>query len=343
MQVGAEQRLVGVDVADPGDPRLVEQERLQRRAPAGGELEQRLRRQLAAERLDPEPRGEVAVELVAGEDDGVAEAARVGEPELRAVVEHHPRAQMASVRGRLVQARPAEAVGRPSGRRPVGAGRADQQVAGHPQVHDQRRAVVEPDDQVLAAPADRLDPRGRSSASSTAAGSSGRVQRSSSTSASSIVRPTTSGSSWRRTVSTSGSSGIGSMIAAITHVHARSSTRDRSTSRRSRASTRPRSSARPRPSTSSRRRPRGLGARRSRASIPPRGHFLIVALGRRRRPCSATRRAGRFRDRAAYDTHLRDLDLLAEPARGQRNRQGALRAADRAAGGEPARGSRSAG
>ena len=45
------------------------------------------------------------------------------------------------------------------------------------------------------------------SASSVAAGGSGRVQRSSSTSALSIVRPTSSGSSWRRTVSTSGSSG----------------------------------------------------------------------------------------------------------------------------------------
>ena len=112
MQAGAKQRLVGVDVADSGDPRLVEQERLQRRPSAGGELEQRLRGELAGERLDPEPGGEVAVELVVGQDDGVSEAPRIGEPELAAVVEHDPGPQVASVRGRFVKARPAEAVGR---------------------------------------------------------------------------------------------------------------------------------------------------------------------------------------------------------------------------------------
>src|SRR5262249_41124603 len=49
------ERLVGVDVADPGDARLVEQERLQRRLLAGRDLPQLRRGELGRERLDPEP------------------------------------------------------------------------------------------------------------------------------------------------------------------------------------------------------------------------------------------------------------------------------------------------
>jgi hypothetical protein len=64
---------------------------------------------------------------------------------------------MASVRRRFVKARSAQAVGVHQVGERVRAGLADQQVAGHPQVHHQRRAVVQPDDEVLAAPAHRLD------------------------------------------------------------------------------------------------------------------------------------------------------------------------------------------
>ena len=88
----------------------------------------------------------------------MAEPARVGEPELRAVVEHDPRPQVPGVGVRLVQARPAEPVGLHQVGDHVRPGLAQQQVAGHPQVHDQRGAVVEPHDQVLPAPPDRLDP-----------------------------------------------------------------------------------------------------------------------------------------------------------------------------------------
>ncbi len=158
VQVGAEERLVGVDVADPRDLGLVEQKRLQRCPPAGRELEQQLRRQVAAQRLDPEPGGEVGVELGLRQDDGVAKAPWVGEPELRAVIEHQPGAQVAGVGVRLVQARAAEPVARHQVADRVRSGRPQQQVAGHPQMHDQRDAVVEHDDQVLAAPPDRRDP-----------------------------------------------------------------------------------------------------------------------------------------------------------------------------------------
>ena len=93
MQAGAEEGLVGVDVADAGDVRLVEEERLERRAAAGGALAEDLGRELCRERLDPEllePRGEPVVV----DQEGLAEAARVGEPELAPVVEQEAGAQV---------------------------------------------------------------------------------------------------------------------------------------------------------------------------------------------------------------------------------------------------------
>ena len=207
MQLGAEQRLVGVDVADPGDPRLVEQERLQRRAAVGRELEQPPRRQLAAKRLDPEPGGEVGVELVAAEHDRVAEPPRVGEPQLRAVVEDEPRPQVARVGVGLVEAGRAEPIRLHQVDGRVRARPAEQQVAGHPQVHDQRRPVVELDEQVLAAAPDRLDPPPGERLLDAVRQLRARPPLVEDL-GDSIVRPRASGSSWRRTVSTSGSSGI---------------------------------------------------------------------------------------------------------------------------------------
>ena len=144
------------------------------------------------------------------------------------------------------------------------------------------------------------------SASSTRAGSSGRVQRSSSTSAASIVRPTTSGSSWRRTVSTSGSSGMRHIIAAITQGW-RSPTRRPITCRRSSAST-PTWSPTRRPRSTSRRRTSTRGRRHLDACDPERGRLLLVGgrrggRGARVREERAVPRARRVRH------HLRDLDL----------------------------------
>ena len=92
------------------------------------------------------------------EHDRVAEAPRVGEPQLRAVVEDEPRPQVAGVGVGLVEAGRAEPIRLHQVDGRVRARPADQQVAGHPQVHDQRRPVVELDDQVLASAPDRLDP-----------------------------------------------------------------------------------------------------------------------------------------------------------------------------------------
>src|SRR5215213_11194784 len=90
VQLGPEQGLVGVDVADPGDPGLVEQERLQRRRPSRRHLTQGLRRELGREGLEAEF-GEASLQLVVLEQERLAEAARVGEPELAAVVEDEAR------------------------------------------------------------------------------------------------------------------------------------------------------------------------------------------------------------------------------------------------------------
>src|SRR6202012_4753213 len=54
-----EQRLVGVDVPDAGDPRLIEHERLDRGTPPPRARAQVLGGEPWGERLDPEPRGQV--------------------------------------------------------------------------------------------------------------------------------------------------------------------------------------------------------------------------------------------------------------------------------------------
>src|SRR5215218_2920977 len=85
VQLGPEERLVGVDVADPGDAGLVEQERLQRRLSARRHLSQRLRGELGRERLDAQLREPLLQPRVL-DQEGLAEAARIGEPELAPVV-----------------------------------------------------------------------------------------------------------------------------------------------------------------------------------------------------------------------------------------------------------------
>ena len=169
---------------------------------AGGALAEDLGRELGRERLDPELR-EARREPVVVDQEGLAEAARVGEPELAPVVEQEAGPQVA-LRGRalaLVEAHPLRRVD-------LLLALDQDQVAGHPQVHDQGLAAVELQQQVLAAPPQPLDRPSRRPPSRPVAAGTGRVQRSSSTSSRSIRRPSISGSSWRQTVSTSGSSGI---------------------------------------------------------------------------------------------------------------------------------------
>src|SRR4051794_36778439 len=81
VQLCSEERLVGIDVADARDAGLVEQEGLERGRPPRGHLPQRLRGELGGERLDPELR-EALLQPRVLDQEGLAEAARVGEPEL---------------------------------------------------------------------------------------------------------------------------------------------------------------------------------------------------------------------------------------------------------------------
>src|SRR5207244_3322864 len=68
VEPGSPERLVGVDVADAGDTRLVEQERLQRRRPTERESGQALGGELARERLDPNPSREERLDPIAAEE-----------------------------------------------------------------------------------------------------------------------------------------------------------------------------------------------------------------------------------------------------------------------------------
>ena len=155
------QRLVGVDVADPGDPRLVEQERLQRRRPARGDPADQLGREVRRRAARPRAGRRGRASSSRGvEQRGVAEAARVGEPAARGRRRARARPAGRPARSALALVEPRSIAEAPT----LLAALGQQQVAGHPQVHDQRRAVVEAEQQVLAAPPDRLDLAGRRAA-----------------------------------------------------------------------------------------------------------------------------------------------------------------------------------
>ena len=81
----AEQRLVGVDIAHARDPPLVEQERLDRRAPPARERAQVRNGETLVERLEAETRREELLErVVADQQLAGAEAAGIGDDQPRA-------------------------------------------------------------------------------------------------------------------------------------------------------------------------------------------------------------------------------------------------------------------
>jgi hypothetical protein len=159
VELRAPERLVCIDVANPGNRRLGQEERLQRRRPSRCQLQQPLRGEVGGERLDPEALGEVALQGVAlVEDHRLAKAAEVGEDQLAAVVELEPGAGVLELGGRLVQAgAPKRLDLHQVGDRSL-VGLAKEQVPGHPQVDRQGSAAVEPDQQVFPSPLDRFDP-----------------------------------------------------------------------------------------------------------------------------------------------------------------------------------------
>ena len=135
---GAEERLVGVDVAHARDPLLVQQERLDRRLPPARQLAHRLRREVGPSGSTPTPREVVLERLVTQQHDSGPEAPRVGEQHAPAVLQEGPHPDVLAVRA-------------------VVGLRDQQQVPRHPQMHDQVDLVLEPQSQVLAAALERLD------------------------------------------------------------------------------------------------------------------------------------------------------------------------------------------
>ena len=194
MQLGAVERLVGVDVPDARDAGLGQQERLQRRGAALGDAAERLGRQLARERLDPHPGRQVLVQRVAALDAESPVPKR--RTSVKSICEPSSNStrhlQEARLRRGLVEPRRAEPrVGlHHVGDLALGVGRAQQHVARHPQVQDERPLPLQPRSAGTCRAARR--PRSRrpfEPLRHRPAAAAGRVRRSSRISAATILLP----------------------------------------------------------------------------------------------------------------------------------------------------------
>ncbi len=134
MDAGAPERLVRIDVPQPGQRPLVEERRLDRSAPAREPCGEGLRREAALERLLAEAGVEIRLHLAGLEQEPGAEPAHVAVRDVRAVVEADQRTAV-HVFGELAL---------PHGPR-------------HAQVNQQRAAAREPHDEVLPPALDALD------------------------------------------------------------------------------------------------------------------------------------------------------------------------------------------
>ena len=183
----AEQRLVGVDVPDAGDPPWSSRNAFTGACGprAGARSASAVKSGLSGS--GAEARVEVLVERVAAEQhDAGAEAALVDEQQPLPVVEHERTRRC----GRSARS------SRSSRRLPVMRRCMTRWTSSSSSI-----------DQVLAAAAEPLDPRARAARRRSPRAAPGRDQSGSSTWRSSR-RPSSAGASWRRIVSTSGSSGI---------------------------------------------------------------------------------------------------------------------------------------
>ena len=134
MQLRPPQGLVGVDVADAGDERLVHEQRLEPCPAAADQAAEHAQREPWVERL----RADAVERVVVGEvQPDAAELADVAEPDLASVVQGD---------------------GEPLVRVDRHGRRHDEHLAGHLEVDREERAAGEVDDDLLAAPPDRLDP-----------------------------------------------------------------------------------------------------------------------------------------------------------------------------------------
>jgi len=143
------QRLVGVNVADPDHPGLVQEERLQRDLSVVGDPGHDLGSELRGERLDSQPGIEIFLEGLFVGYEATSEPARVGEADLAAVIERESGLQVLLAGRGLVDA------GVAGVRHAFGVDQ--QQVSGHAEVDDHGAAVVEFEHQVLAPAPDSGD------------------------------------------------------------------------------------------------------------------------------------------------------------------------------------------
>jgi len=134
VQLGAPQRLVGVDVADPGDQRLVQQRALDLASPPADRLDELRVVELRIHRIPGDVRDLVRQLRAARADRQPAERTLVHKAQLRiAIREAEPDPQVGVVRR---------------------AARREPELSRHAEVRDDRIAVVQRQPQVFAASAD---------------------------------------------------------------------------------------------------------------------------------------------------------------------------------------------
>src|SRR5262249_47134954 len=131
MDAGVPERLVRINVPQPRDDALVEEQRLDRRSTAGERLLEPSPGEPWAERLRTEAVAEVAVHLPSLEQQPRPEPPDVGVDDPRAVVQ---RDDGSHVRGVVAS-----------------------EASRHPQVHEQDAAALEPEEQVFASAVDGGD------------------------------------------------------------------------------------------------------------------------------------------------------------------------------------------
>src|SRR3954467_12146685 len=134
MDTRAPERLVDVDVPEAGERPLVEESRLDRRLSIREPCRERLRRERPPQRLAPETRAQVRIELARLDEEPRAEASDVAVNDFGPVVELHDRAPMRDVPGRRME-----------------------NVPRHPQVDQEDAPALELDDEILATPIDGGD------------------------------------------------------------------------------------------------------------------------------------------------------------------------------------------
>ena len=149
MKTGPPQRFVGVDVAHSGKEVLVQEQRLEPPAPSRDQVRESARREVVGKRLRAP--GEDAWRLALDRQPGgripavqpdPPELAHVAEPELAAIVEHEHQVDVAILRRRRGD---------------------DEELAGHLEMNRHHRKFrvgrgrAQPDQELLAAPADSFD------------------------------------------------------------------------------------------------------------------------------------------------------------------------------------------